>query len=139
MTAATPIREVARRVEGCLGDNRARDVLDLMEELGIFFMPLVDDFSAGRVRGAVTRSDLANLVGRFGDDARVIQARPVMLPNVPAHLPLGQLPTVAGPAPAFIVTERGGRLVGIYEPDVRGLRDPAGFAAERLEYHDVAP
>lgn len=95
MTPATPVREAARKLD---------------------FMPLVDDFSAGRVRGAVTRSDLATVVERFGADARVIRARPVMLPNVPGDLPLGQLPAVAGAAPAYIVTELGGRLVGIYEP-----------------------
>ncbi|HUG41713.1 MAG TPA: hypothetical protein VMM12_14585 [Longimicrobiales bacterium] len=90
-----------------------------MEAIDLWFMPLVDDFSGGRVRGAVTRSDLATVVDRFGLDARVLQVRPVLLPNVPADTPVGQLASLAGPAPAYVVTERGGRLIGIYEPDRR--------------------
>lgn len=97
MTLATPVRETARKLDGCLGESNALDVLDVMDAMSISFMPLVDDFSAGRVRGAVTRSDLASVVRRFGADARVISARPVMLPNVPGDMPVGQLPSVAGP------------------------------------------
>lgn len=116
MIPATPVREATRKLDGCLGQNHASDVLDIMEAMSISFMPLVDDFSSGRVRGAVTRSDLATIVRRFGMDARVIQARPVRLPIVPADVPVAQVPAVAGPAPAYIVMERGGGLVGVYEP-----------------------
>lgn len=113
---ATPVRAVMRRLDGCLRENSAIDVLEVMDALGVTFMPLVDDFSSGNARAAISRSDVAMLVERFGHKARIIQARPILLPGVPADIPVGQVPSIAGPASAYIVLERGGRLAGIYEP-----------------------
>lgn len=112
----TRARDVMRPVDGCLRQNHARDVLDIMDALNLAFMPLVDEFGGGKVRGAVTRSDLAQVIRRFGADARVIQVRPIMLPNIPADTPVTQIPVAAGWASAYIVTERGGQVTGIYEP-----------------------
>lgn len=119
---AARVRDVMRPVDGCIRQNHAQDVLEIMDALNLEFMPLVDGFGGGRMRGAVTRSDLAQVVRRFGADARVLQARPVMLPNIPADTPVGKVPDAAGRGLAYVVTERGGRLAGIYgTPLVRAL------------------
>lgn len=113
---ATLARDVMRPVDGCMRQNHAQDVMEVMDAFDLAFMPLVDEFGGGTVRGAVTRSKLAQVIRRFGRDARVIQVRPVMLPNIPADAPVAQMPGAAARAPAYVVTERGGRLVGVYEP-----------------------
>lgn len=110
------VREVMRPVDGCIRQNHAQDVLEIMDVLNLEFMPLVDDFGGGSVRGAVTRSDLVQAVRRFGADARVLQVRPVMLPNIPADTPVEHIRDPGGHRPAYVVTERGGRLAGIYQP-----------------------
>lgn len=66
----------------------------------------------------MTHSDLAQAVRRFGAEARVLQVRPVMLPNIPADTPVAHIRDPAGHRPAYVVTERGGRLAGIYQPPV---------------------
>ena len=87
-----------------------------MDALELDFMPLVEDFDGGQVRGIVTRGELARVLKRFGSGARVGRAHPVMLPKVPDDTPVGKVGVLVGNAEAYVVTQRDGRVVGIYEP-----------------------
>lgn len=113
----TPVREVTRYLCGCVRQNHAQDVLDVLDALGLSFMPVVEDFSDARVAGVVTRAGLETALERHGSSARVAQAAPILLPMVADDTPVGLIATLAGEAPAYVITRHKRRLVGIYQPE----------------------
>jgi predicted transcriptional regulator len=110
----TSVGTVAQRLDGCLPQNSAEDVLDVMDALDLNFMPLVEGFENGRLLGIVARAELTRIMERNGS-ARVEDAVLIELPQVRADTPLVDLAAAANHQHAWLVTDGDGRVHGVYE------------------------
>jgi predicted transcriptional regulator len=109
------VGEAAQRVYGCLPQNSAEDVLDMMDALQVKFMPLVADFESGKVLGIIGREDLSGLVDRGGGSARAGDAGLIALPTIRADTPLSAIAETGEPDQAWLVVDALGQLHGIYQ------------------------
>ncbi|HUF51907.1 MAG TPA: CBS domain-containing protein [Longimicrobiales bacterium] len=119
------VGEAAQRVDGCLPQNSAEDVLDVMDELHLNFMPLVEDFASGRVLGIVARDELARILEWNGGSGRAGDAELIELPTIRADTPLIDIADAAKQHHAWLVVDLRGRVHGIYESsDLAGHEEP---------------
>lgn len=109
------VGQAMRALDGCTAENNARDVVEMMDEMELDFMPVVADLNSRRVVGVVSRAGLENAVRVLGMRKAMVRAAALIhFPLVEADVPLHALQAYAGPAPAYVVVD-GHRLLGIYE------------------------
>lgn len=109
------VGDAAQRVDGCLPQNSAEDVLDVMDALDLNYMPLVENFESGRVLGIVARDELARILEWNGGGGRAGDAELIELPTIRADSPLIDIAATAKEHHAWLVLDFQGRLHGIYE------------------------
>lgn len=108
------VRELMRALDGCISENTALDVVEIMDEMDLAFMPVVADTDSRRVVGVVSRGGLESAIRALGAARATVRAAPLLeMPLVPAETGADAVEEVAGRAPVYIVVEQQ-RLVGIY-------------------------
>jgi CBS-domain-containing membrane protein len=119
------VGDAAQRVDGCLPQNSAEDVLDVMAALHLNFMPLVEDFESRRLLGIVARDELARILEWNGGSGRAGDAELIELPTVRADTLLSDIADGAKQHCAWLVVDLQGRVHGIYEcSDLAGHEEP---------------
>jgi hypothetical protein len=108
------VRDLMRALDGCIAENTALDVVEIMDEMDLAFMPVVADAATRRVVGVVSRGGLENAIQALGAVRATVRAAPLLeMPILQAETGADAVEEVAGRAPAYIVVEQG-RLIGIY-------------------------
>jgi CBS domain-containing protein len=112
------VGEAAQRVDGCLPQNGAEDVLevlDVMDALHLNFRPVVDDFENGRLIGIGAGEELARIHERNDGSAPAGDAELIELPIVQANTPLVDIADAAEQHHGWLVVDLEGQVHGIHE------------------------
>jgi CBS domain-containing protein len=120
MVSATEPQDIVDRVmtpteTGCLLENYAEDVLDVLEELGHDYMPVVDGFATRRPLGVVGRHELRQLVASDPGEARVAHVLLAGVPLIPLGTHLTRLTQRLAEVPVALVVDHAGTLAGFLE------------------------
>lgn len=132
----SPIAELPETVDGimipvetgCLLDNYAQDVVDVLEQLDREYMPVVDSFVSRHPVGLVTRTNLRTLV-RDAENAPIADVLIAGIPLIRSGTRLDQVSDRLARSPVVLVVDHAGALMGYVEvttilPYLLGLEDP---------------
>ena len=139
----SPIAELPETVDGimipvetgCLLDNYAQDVVDVLEQLDREYMPVVDSFLHRHPVGVVTSANLRTLV-RDAGSAPVADVLIAGIPLIRSGTRLDRLSDGLARSPVALIVDQAGALMGYVEvtvllPYLLGLQghgEPGGEA-----------
>lgn len=118
----SPIAELPETIDGimipvetgCLLDNDAEDVVDVLEQLDREYMPVVDSFVRRHPVGVVTRTNLRTLV-RDAEHAPVADVLIAGVPLIRSGTRLDQLSDRLARSPVVLIVDQAGALMGYVE------------------------